>query len=36
VRTLLAEGGLNLDRDKVRLAEVRETLASRGINVAMA
>jgi hypothetical protein len=36
VQILLAEGGLNLDRSKVRLAEVRQTLVSRGINVAMA
>lgn len=36
VRRLLAEGGMNLDRSKVRLAEVRETLARRGLNVAMA
>jgi len=36
VRRLLAEGGLNLDRAKVRLQEVRETLARRGLNVAMA
>jgi len=34
VRRLLAEGGLNLDREKVPLAETRATLASRGINVA--
>lgn len=36
VRRLVAEGGLNLDRSKVRLAEVRQTLANRGINVVMA
>nr|WP_243451176.1 FAD-dependent oxidoreductase [Sphingosinicella sp. CPCC 101087] len=35
VRALLAEGGLNLERAKVRLSEVRQTLASRGINVVM-
>lgn len=36
VRRLLADGGMNLDRSKVRLKEVRETLARRGLNVAMA
>lgn len=36
VRSLLAAGGLNLDRSRIRLAEVRNTLASRGINVVMA
>jgi hypothetical protein len=35
VRALLAEGGLNLDRGNVRLRQVRETLASRGMNVVM-
>lgn len=36
VRRLLVDGGLNLDRSTVRLAEVRQTLASRGLNVALA
>jgi glycine/D-amino acid oxidase-like deaminating enzyme len=36
VRRLLAEGGLNLDRAKLRLDQVRRTLASRGMNVVMA
>lgn len=36
VRALLKQGGLNLDRGQIRLAEVRQTLASRGINVLMA
>jgi hypothetical protein len=36
VRRLLAKGGLNLDRGKVPLREVRETLAARGLNVVMA
>ncbi|MBB5984787.1 FAD-dependent oxidoreductase [Sphingobium lignivorans] len=33
VRAMLVEGGTNLDRSKVRVAQVRETLASRGLNV---
>jgi hypothetical protein len=36
VRALLAAGGLNLERERVRLRQVRETLAGRGLNVAMA
>lgn len=36
VRALLKQGGLNLDRGQIRLAEVRQTLVSRGINVLMA
>lgn len=36
VRRILAEGGMNLDRGKVRLRQVRETLAGRGLNVVMA
>lgn len=36
VRALLKQGGLNLDRGQIRLAEVRQTLASRGINVLLA
>ena len=35
VRALLTEGGMNLDRAKVRVQQVRETLASRGLNVLM-
>jgi hypothetical protein len=36
VQALLAEGGLNLERGRIPLGRIRETLASRGMNVVMA